>query len=154
MAVLINGYTAIGDPHHREPLCLNAGHVIAISSNEAEDDAAVGDLVVGMCYETKGEREFGYWANNNASRFHETLAKVSSDLSGAARDPFFEFLDCNPLQATFGPEPCRELAADFATWLAVVRPRLIASDEMFGAFYDQLGAAYAHARDGGLVLFA
>jgi hypothetical protein len=148
MAVLIKAYTTIGEPHRRVTACSTQAHVVAISSNEVEDDWAVRDLVVGMCYDAEGDGEFGYWANDNAVRFHEALAGVSSELPAAARDPFFAFLDCDPTRATFGPQSCSELAADFATWRDAVRPRLVALDEMFGTFYDQLGAAYLYGGDG------
>lgn len=154
MAVLINAYATIGSPHTRRSSCSGVGHVVAVTSNEVEDDAAVSDLVVGMCYPTTGQREFGYWANDNASRFHDALAKVTSDLPGGPHDPFYAFVDCNPLQATFGPESCGELAEDFASFADEVRPRLLALDDGFGAYYDHLRAAYAYARDGGMVLFA
>lgn len=154
MAVLVNAYATIGPPHDRQSSCSKARHIVAITSNEVEDDAAVRDLVVGMCYATTGEREFGYWANDNAERFHGAMAQVISDLRFRGREPFYAFLDCDPLQATFGPESCSELAPDFAERADVVRPRLLLLDETFTAYYDQLGAAYAYAADGGLVLFA
>ena len=154
MAVLVNAYAMIGSPHTRVASCSIARHVVAVTGNDVEDDAAVGDLVVGMCYAIEGEREFGYWANDNALRFREAMGQVTSDLQGSGREPFYEYLDCDPMPATFGPESCRHLAADFATRGGVVRGQLLGFDEAFGEFYDQLAAAYAYAQPDGLVLFA
>ncbi len=154
MAVLVNAYATIGSPHPRVASCSNARHVVAVTGNDVEDDAAVGDLEVGLCYAVDGEREFGYWANDNAVRFHDAMVQVTSDLHAPGREPFFEYLDCDPMQATFGPESCTHLAADFATRGGGVRGQLLGFDEAFGEFYDQLAAAYAYAQPDGLVLFA